>query len=338
MSVKKAVNRVLNKIVSIAVSLFLAFQFVSCSGRDDGAVQKRLIIYHAGSLSVPFAEIAEEFKRENPGVRIRMEAAGSRTCARKISELGKKCDVMASADYAVIDALLIPDFAGWNIKFAANEMTIAYTAESGKADIINKSNWHDLLLRDDISFGRSDPNADPCGYRTVLSMKLAEKYYGEKGLSGRFLNKDTEFIRSKETDLLGLLEAGAIDYVFIYRSVARQHDLNFLTLPDEINLKDSRYADLYASVSVSISGKKPGEFIERRGAPMIYGVTIPDNAPSPELAIEFVRYLLEESKGQKIMARNGQPSVVPALTENYENIPPELKRFTLPAEKSGVEE
>ena len=113
--------------------------------------------------------------------------------------------------------------------------------------------------------------------------------------------------------------------------------MEFLTLPDEINLKDSRYANLYASVSVNISGKKPGEFIERRGAPMIYGVTIPNNAPSPKLAIEFVRYLLEESKGREIMARNGQPSVVPMLTEKYENIPAELRRFTLPAEKSEAE-
>jgi molybdate/tungstate transport system substrate-binding protein len=317
---------------------FFVFQFVSCSGRDDGSVQKRLIVFHAGSLSVPFAEIAKGFEHENPEVKVQMEAAGSRTCARKITELGKKCDVIASADYAVIDVLLIPDFASWNIKFAANEMTITFTDESEKADLIDQNNWYNLLLRDDVTFGRSDPNADPCGYRTVLAMKLAEKYYGEKGLSERLLSKDRRFIRSKETDLLGLLEAGAIDYVFIYRSVARQHNLRFLILPDEINLKDSRYAKIYASVSVKISGKKPGEFIERKGAPMIYGVTIPKNAPSPELAIEFVKYLLEESKGQKMMRDNGQPPVVPASTGKYENIPTELKRFVLPTEKAVVEE
>ena len=330
---RKGGERRLKKTVFIAVLLLLTFQFFSCSDRRDTAVQKQLVVFHAGSLSVPFAQIAKGFESENPGVKVKKEAAGSRTCARKISELGKKCDVMASADYAVIDALLIPDFASWNIKFAVNEMTITFTDKSKKANIINHNNWYDLLLRDDVSFGRSDPNADPCGYRTVLTVKLAEKYYGEEGLSRKLLNKDKKFIRSKETDLLGLLEAGAIDYIFIYRSVARQHNLKFITLPDEINLKDPRYAERYASVSVKISGKKPGMFIERKGAPMVYGVTVPDNAPSPELAIKFVKYLLEESKGQKIMSSNGQPPVAPAQTGNYENIPTELKGFVIPEEK-----
>ncbi|MDZ7860807.1 MAG: tungstate ABC transporter substrate-binding protein WtpA [Candidatus Krumholzibacteriota bacterium] len=328
----------MRKIGLTVISLIMAVQFVSCSCGDEGSARKRLIIFHAGSLSVPFAEIAERFEEENPQVEVNMEAAGSRTCARKISELGRRCDVIASADYAVIDALLIPDFASWNIKFASNEMAVAFRDDSREADTINRSNWYDILLKDDVTFGRSDPNADPCGYRTVLTLKLAEKFYGEKGLSEKLLEKDTEFMRPKETDLLGLLESGTIDYMFIYRSVARQHDLRFITLPDEINLKESELKDYYASSSVKISGKKPGEFIERRGAPMVYGVTIPDNAPSPGLALEFVEYLLEDSKGQKIMSRNGQPSVVPSPAENYENIPDELKAFVLPAEKIVGEE
>ena len=67
-----------------------------------------LIIFHAGSLSVPMKEISAAFKKENPDVNIMMEAAGSVECARKITELKKPCDIMASADYSVIDKLLNP--------------------------------------------------------------------------------------------------------------------------------------------------------------------------------------------------------------------------------------
>ena len=39
----------------------------------------------------------------------------------------------------------------------------------------------DILLSDDVIYSRSDPDADPCGYRSVLTMMLAEKYYKKPG-------------------------------------------------------------------------------------------------------------------------------------------------------------
>ena len=115
-------------------------------------------------------------------------------------------------------------------------------------------------------------------------MKLAEKHIRREGLADRLLDKDTRFIRPKETDLIALLETGTIDYIFLYRSVASQHGLLFITLPDVINLKNPGYSERYGTVSVEISGKRPGEKIVKRGAPIVYGITIPSNSPSPGLA------------------------------------------------------
>jgi molybdate/tungstate transport system substrate-binding protein len=182
-------------------------------------------------------------------------------------------------------------------------------------------------MRDDVRFGRSDPNADPCGYRAVLTMKLAEKHLEMPGLAAKMLAKDTEYIRPKETDLLALLEAGEIDYIFLYRSVAEQHKLERVLLPDEVNLKRPELAEFYSSVTVDISGKEPGETITKRGAPMVYGVTIPKNAPNPTAAMAFVRFLLDKDKGMAIMERNGQPSAVPSPTETYGKVPEALKGF-----------
>ena len=292
----------------------------------------RLIIFHAGSLTVPFQKIVEGFKKEHPGIEVLKEIAGSRECARKISELHQPCDVFASADHAVIDNLLVPEYADWNLKFATNEMSIVFSPKSRKSNTINSRNWYDVLLDKSVSYGRSDPNADPCGYRTIFTMKLSEQYYKRPRLATELLAKNTEYVRPKEVDLLALLEIGEIDYAFLYRSVAEQHNLKYLLLPDEINLKNAELENHYSQVQVELNGKKPGETIVQSGASMVYGVTIPKNSPNPPLAISFVHYLLAKDGGLKILSAMGQPTVVPSPCAAYENLPAELKHYARKAQ------
>ncbi len=320
---------------SLVISLLTALSlFSSCTLKKNSKPEK-LIIFHAGSLSVPFMQIASAFKAEFPDVAILLESAGSRTCARKISDLKKPCDIMASADYTVIKTLLIPEYADWNIKFASNEMTIVYTERSKRAEEISKDNWHEILADNTIHFGRADPNADPCGYRSVLCMKLAEQFYKKPGLSETLLKKDNEYIRPKETDLLALLESHTLDYIFLYRSVAQQHHLKYLLLPDEVNLKKPELTDFYTTASIDISGKEPGTTVTKKGAPMVYGITIPKNAPNPELAEKFVAFVLTKDKGMAVMEKNGQPSMVPSPSDSYQNIPESLKNYVTPVSGKG---
>lgn len=298
-------------------------------GTGAAELKGKLVVFHAGSLGVPFKSMVQEFNTSYPNVEVLLEAAGSRTCARKISDLNRECDVMASADYTVIDQLLIPEHADWNIRFAANEMTIVYHKASRRSDEINPDNWHEILKDKKVIFGRSDPNADPCGYRAVLTMKLAGKYYNDPTIPETLLKKDRNYIRPKETDLLALLESNAIDYIFLYRSVAQQHGLNFLLLPDNVNLKKSELSDAYARASVEISGSKPGETVTKTGAPMVYGITIPNNAANPDAAMAFVDFVLGK-QGVAIMEQNGQPSVVPSFSTSFAKIPAPLKKYASP--------
>ncbi|MBI9033534.1 MAG: tungstate ABC transporter substrate-binding protein WtpA [Bacteroidales bacterium] len=317
------------RILTLVLLTIVAISFTHCNNTSTKeTTNNKLTIFHAGSLSVPFKQMAEAFKLENPGVEILMEAGGSRKCARKISDLNKECDIMASADYTVIDKLLIPAFAEWNIKFASNEMALVYHDGSRFSDEISAENWYEILLKDDVAFGRSDPNSDPCGYRAVLTTKLAEKHYAQEGLSEKLLAKDNNYIRPKETDLLALLESNTIDYIYLYRSVAEQHHLNYVLLPDEINLKRPEKADFYKQVTVDISGKKAGEVITKKGEPMVYGITMVKNAPNKELAIKFLDYVLSE-KGKSIMEKNGQPSMVGSISETYDAIPEQLKKYAI---------
>lgn len=285
-----------------------------------------LIIFHAGSLAVPFKAMADSFRQLHPGITIKAESAGSLACIRKITDLNSPCDVLASADYSLIDKLMIPGHASWNIQFAGNEMVLVYMPESAKAAEINADNWSEILLSPEVRYGRSDPNSDPCGYRTILCLKLAEKIYRQPGLTGEFQQKDQRFMRPKEVDLLALLESGTLDYIFIYKSVALQHQLLYLELPDSINLGNPELSGFYSEVTVDVIGNKPGETISQKGEPMVYGLTIPDNCPNLPAAKAFVQYLMTD--GLKIMEKMGQTPVNPPLATNRNLLPAELKPLT----------
>jgi len=325
------VNKIIKTILILLSIGFLAAAVMT--NEKPSEVSGQLIIFHAGSLAVPFKQICDEFKRLHPKVEIVREAAGSRLCARKITDLHRPCDVIASADYTVMDTLLIPEYADWNIRFASNEIVIGFCHSSHKAGEISRDNWHDILLDKRVAFGRSDPDADPCGYRAVLTIMLAERFYNRYGLADKMLAKDQRYIRPKEVDLLALLEVGELDYIFTYRSIAEQHGLEYLMLPDEINLKKAGFADLYKSASIRLTGKKPGTFITKTGAPIVYGVTIPRDAPNRRLALTFLAFLLDADKGGAILERNGQASIVPAPTDTFDKLPEALRVFAVPTER-----
>ena len=116
--------------MKLKIGIYSLILLFSLSGCFFSQPKEKLIIFHAGSLSVPFKQIAKAFEKKYPEIRVELEAAGSRACARKISDLNKPCDIMASADYKVIDNLLIPEFASWNLKFASNEMALVYSNKS----------------------------------------------------------------------------------------------------------------------------------------------------------------------------------------------------------------
>lgn len=291
--------------------------------------KRELTIFHAGSLSVPFSQIEKAFEAKYPEIDILREAAGSRSCARKITDLHKPADIMASADESVITTLLMPEFATFNIKFVRNEMVIMLGEHSKYNEEITAENWSDILLRKDASFGHSDPNKDPCGYRSQLVWQLEEKRSNKKGLYEQLRTKmNPAHIRPKETDLLAMLEAGEIDYLFIYRSVAEQHKGKYLLLPKEINLGSATLSDYYSSATVKITGKKPGTFVTKRGAPMIYGITILKDAPNRADAITFLSFLFSD-EGQIILKKNGHPVITPPQVDGVDNLPKELKKFMI---------
>ena len=291
--------------------------------------KQKLIIFHAGSLSVPFKMMEQQFEKEHPTIDVLRESGGSTKMARMISELGKPADIMASADYVVIDKTLIPKFADINIRFATNQMVLCYTEQSKFADTINSKNWPEILAKPDVVWGHSDPNLDPCGYRSLMVLQLAEKHYQMPGLYEKLIKqRKKEWVRPKSVELISLLQSGNMDYAWEYLSVAVQHHLKYVTLDTEVNLRDYTYNDFYKNAQVAVSGKKPGTTITQTGKAITYGITLLKGAQNPEAANLFLQYLLSPNQGLAILRDMGQPPFIPARVPSEEmkkDLSPELQ-------------
>jgi molybdate/tungstate transport system substrate-binding protein len=316
------------KRLGISLLLVLALTLIAgCASQPPppASMSGTLPIFHAGSLTIPFAQVSEEFNKLYPDVEILSEGAGSQTTIRKHTELGRECGVIGSADYTIIPELMFPEYADWYITFACNRMVIAYTDKSRFADDINQNNWYQILQSEGVKYGRADPNQDPCGYRALMVWQLAEDFYHVPGLYGKLYGADGDIMRPKSVDLIALLESGDLDYAFEYSSVAAQHKLNFIDLPPQIDLSSDEFKDYYAKAEVKVAGKKPGEFLTIKGKPIVYGVTIPKNFPRQEIAIAWVDFLLSP-QGQAIMEASGQPPITPA-TNDKSKLPDRLTSY-----------
>ncbi len=326
--------------------MLLALLLAGCTQHAEEKIV--LKVFHAGSLTEPMKAFKREFEKMYPNVEVQLEAAGSAATIRKVTELGRVADVIASADYTLIPKMMYPDYADWTIMFATSEIVLAYTNRSKYADEINAENWYQILRRPDVKFGFSNPNDDPCGYRSQMVIQLAELYYNDsriyddlvaKNSNLRFVEENGTYvlkmprsedinpntsklmIRSMEMELIHGIETGEIDYYFIYRSVAQQHGHRFVELPPQINLGNPDYADFYRKVKVILANGK-----EVIGKPIIYGITIPKNAEHKEYAEKFLELILSE-KGREILEELDQPPLTPAKADNVDKLPDALKKY-----------
>ena len=327
-------------------------------GRGGGAGKPAgsITVCNAGSLTLPLQEIARGFEKEY-GVRVLLEPSGSVLAVRKVTELGNNCDVVAVSDYRLIPGLMMPRYADWYVAFASNRIVIAFTGDSRYAEEAKRLNGSlrvlDLLVRQGVRYGFSDPNQDPGGYRAVGAIGLAaleehnlsilERLVTGKirGAYYRFVDgvlhiyippspetRENLVMRPKEVDLVSLLEAGNIDYAFEYLSVAVQHNLSYVALPPSISLGDPSLAANYSRVVVHIMAGTPREKAIPM-APIVYGVTVPKNAEHPREAVLFVKYLLE--KGREVFNRMGQPFLEKPI--GYGELPGEIRGLVRAAGK-----
>jgi molybdate/tungstate transport system substrate-binding protein len=302
-----------------------------CITQETGHEQTVLKVVPAGSLLQPFDDVEKAFEAQHPGVDVQIEGHGSIQAIRQVTDLHRPIDVVAVADESLIpDLMFRPDpatgtnFTNTYTPFATNAMVIAFTNKSRYADEITSENWYQVFSRPDVRIGISNPMLDAAGYRSIMVTLLADRYYQNptifpvligshftpplvaEDIGGIMTVRLPEVLRPSDEKLvirdgsifvLSHLEAGGIDYAFEYRSVAEGHDLRWINLPPEIDLSSPDFADEYGTVKVILGFQRFSAIgQDRTGQPIVYAVTIPNNAPNQELAREFADVVIQKAK------------------------------------------
>ena len=271
-----------------------------------------LTVFNAAALGPPFAEALRAFAGTPPSVVVAQENAPSLEVVRKVTELGVIPDVLAVADDQLLADLILPNHATWFVRFGTNALVLAYGPRARFASEISTENWWQVLQRPGVQVGRSDLRVDPSGYRADMAMQLAELFYKEPGLTERLRATIPERnIRRAEADLSVHLELGELDYGWTYENLARAHGLQYVKLPPEIDLSAPALREWYAQAVITLPGTVNTAPLTLRGAPIVFALTVPARAPQPELARDFVRFLLSAEGGAVLAATGFTPLATP---------------------------
>ena len=263
-----------------------------------------LVVFNAGSLGPPFHDLLVEFAKGKSVVPAQ-ENSPSIEAVRKLTELGKVPDVLAVADYSLLPTLVLPKYASWYVLFGSNAMVLIYSDQSAGAKEITTENWYQILLRPGVRVGRSDFHVDPSGYRALMAMQLAERFYKQPGLTDQLIAAAPDkYMRHSESDLGALVAAGELDYGWTYESLARAHKLKFVRLPPELDLSEPRLSDWYAQASIRIPGAPGQDSLTLKGEPIVFAATVPTNAPHRAVGEAFIKFLLGQ-EGKAILDRSG---------------------------------
>jgi molybdate/tungstate transport system substrate-binding protein len=339
------------------------------AGAPAGGTGKTpLVVFAASSLIAPFTELEQAFEARQPEIDVQGQFHGSIQVIRHVTDLHVPIDVVATADASLVPMLMYavddPDtgkpYASWTIRFATNHLAVAYRPDSKYAGEITAGNWYEILSRPDVKVGITDPRFDASGYRALMVFALAQEYYHKTDIfSNMFKGKFTFplaffredglttitvpevvetatgsniVIRGASIEEIALLQSGDIDYAFEYESVIQQQGLQMVHLPDALNLGEAAYDQAYHQVEVDLDFQRfatvqPHFVGERIG----YGVTIPSNAPHPDIAARFIAFLLGP-QGRAIMAADHQPLFDPVPADGYADLPADLQALCVPAE------
>jgi molybdate/tungstate transport system substrate-binding protein len=201
-------------------------------------------------------------------VPVEIETHGSATVARLINEGQRDPDIVSVADLSLFEAPLSP---AWHCEFTSNSLVIAYNPDTNGGTQLAEAgveHWYEPMVNGNVNVGRTDPDQDPLGYRTLFMFELASRYYDDASdLGGRILQQNQVY---PETSLLSQFETGSIDAAVAYRNMAIEREYAYIELPDQLNLSNPQYIeDWYSTTSYTLPSGQ-----EIHGGLISYGATI----------------------------------------------------------------
>lgn len=263
-----------NTALLAAVTLALLPIFSSAA-----AAPQTVQVLYAGSLVATMEGPLKTALSHEAGLHLAGEAKGSKALANLIDAGLRTPDVFISADRGLVAKLnashhLVKGYA----VFGSARMVIAYSdksphralferAASGKAAIL------DVLANPAVRVGRTDPQLDPKGARTLRVLQLLGAHFHDPATARAIEAKAQTF---PEEDLAVRVESGELDAGFFYSTEIPGRDLRSVELPDDANLSHE----------------------------IAYALAVMSAAPHPQAAHAFASFVLH-GPGKAILQQAG---------------------------------
>jgi molybdate/tungstate transport system substrate-binding protein len=290
-----------------------------------------LITYSADAYTHEVASLLSGFANSTGAQVAPLKSGGSFADANQIAA-GAPDDVFVSVALSATSSQYLKNLtSNWAIGFASDQMVLAYsnaTQTSAATNIINlastaeKSNstsdWNALYTAltsgGGVKIGISNPVSDPAGLRGWLALEAAGYLYSggnQSAYVNPLLKNNDNVTGTNAAALVAPLQAGQIQFLFIYKSAAVSDGLNFLTLDSHANLGAPSLGAFYSKFSYADSAGKTA------GAPIILCITVPLSAVNADEALQFVQYVIQNA--QSLSSFGLQPFTVAML---YDNVMP----------------
>ena len=276
----------------------------------------------SGTASVAYAGSLENLNEKTVGPAFTKSTgyayagrgAGSKALSEEIASGEITPNVFESVGAGPIKAL-VPQFTRWWVQFAASPIVLAFNPQSKYASQFKAyangskplAGLFTLLATPGLKLGRTNPNTDPQGVAFIQMLELARMQYNlPAGIVDQILGGTPSSGASaeifSETALEPRLQAGQLDAASAFLSQAVQLHLDYIPLPDTINLGSPGLAAQYAKASVTLANGTVST-----GAPLVIDITT--IGKSSKAADAFVAYVL--SKAGLAMHKHGGYTLLP---------------------------
>ena len=296
-------------LVSLLVT-YLAFKNTVTSSGSSSASRPAIAnslgnvtVYYAASLNDLMTRIINPDFSAKYAYSVLSTSAASGVLTTSL-KAGAAADVFISAASSYDTTLLSSPLPSggkpvirWYASFAKSRLGIGYSIQSPFRSVFEAIAsgalpWYEGLdtTKYSMKIGRTDPNIDPKGYRTVIMTHLAEIYYKRKNITATVLGSPRNNLQMyTEQNLENLLQNGDLDVGFFYEcEYPWNGNLRFISLPAQLDFSNSSLNSYYSKANYTNTATG----VVTKGSAIVYTVTIPTLSPDPPIAAAYVNHLL----------------------------------------------
>jgi molybdate/tungstate transport system substrate-binding protein len=304
----------------------------------NSSVGGPLVTYSADAYAPEVTSLLTGFANSTGATVAPLKSGGSFADAAEIAA-GAPDDVFISVALSATSSQYLKNLtSNWAVGFASDQMVLAYSNATEPSSAVTSvvtlaqtaektnatSDWnafYGALTSGTVKVGISNPVSDPAGLRGWLVLEAAGYLYSGGNPQGEEQQQAyvTPLLQSKDNvtgtnaaALVSPLEAGQIQFLFIYKSAAVADGLNYLVLDSHVNFGNAGLGSFYSKFSYTDSAGAAA------GSPIILCVTVPLNSVNTGEALQFVQYVVENAK--KTLPSYGLTPLTTALL--YSNVSP----------------